>query len=795
MRHVSLYIADQPVARLDVAATGQGSPVSDYSLSDPVEQSLRLSSVSEEFTVPANADIRQALGFPEDPNAIPLIGTSSRITAEVRADGEPIIAGLLQFLGATYQNEQLYYRLKIKGDNSVWAEELSSRRLLNIDLYAFTHPWTQQHQEATELPSPTRPYVYPLIQTHTLGKYYVHAAFTANAGASTEFQIRGAVYPNDFTGFDIELFGFETDRYNAQFSSYTVQSLFDGVNSRVIVNGLAFNGDYGAVREFGYIRIVKDAGIRIRTTDRYPAIRVSYLLERLFNDIGYRLSSRYNAQILSKKYLHYHQNAGWLGQQQLVEFMRFRVGVTGDKFIPQQTQINPQDYVFEFDDTNADGYFDNGLFFNVENHHYEPRIGFRQNFHFAFAFQTSAPCQLSFIVESDILGPIKSIANQSYSTAGTYTVRTTLNNFDPIAAGDRIKVIVRTISNPDPIRFIAGSCFFYNEVRYEPRPEGSDRYLVEHLPDVSQLEFLRAILDKEGLEVMTDVYTKTVYIESYDDLVDRSHLVDWRSKTVTSQPILTERIQEEMPKGLWYKYAFDENDKDAIALRDGFNIEYGSLKLDFNSPFKGAAYQEVTNELFAATHQGIPAQIGFQTTPVARIVTAEYNQKHLPRMLYYDGLTTLGNTESWTQGATTRNTAPLPLFTLDLQDATWSEHYADGLNTQGLAFRNFRTRYQEQQRNEQLRLYLLLTPTDIAHFNILDDDLKRDFRAVYLIQTRFGAVRCRLHKIEAYDSTGRNPVTRCTFIPLQFPAYQYAYQGAGGNDGEDQISTPTDGGG
>lgn len=795
MRHVSLYIADEPVARLDVAATGQGSPVSDYSLSDPVDQSLRMSSVSEEFTVPANADMRRALGFPEDPNSILPISTNSRVTAEVRADGEPIISGLLQFLGATYENEQLYYRLKIKGDNSVWAEQLSTKRLLNMDLYAFTHPWTQAHQEASETPSAGLPYIYPLIQTHTLGKYYVHAAFSANAGASTEFQIRGAVYPSDFTGFAIELFGFETDNYNAQFTNYTVQSLFDGINSRITVNGLAFNGDYGVVREYGYLRIVKDTGIRVRTTDRYPAIRISYLLERLFNDIGFRLSSRYNAQILSKKYLHYFQNAGWLGQQQLVEFMRFRVGIREDKFIPQQTQVNPQDFTFEFDDTETDGYFDNGLFFNTQTHRYVPSIAFRQNFHFTFAFEVSAACQMSFIVESDTLGPIKSIANQSYSAPGTYTVRTTLNNFDPIAAGDGIRVVIRTITNPAPIRFLAGSCFFYNEVRYEPRPEGSDRYLVEHLPDVSQLEFLRAILDKEGLEVMTDVYTKTVYIEPYDDLVDRNHLVDWRSKTVTSQPILTERIQEELPKGLWYKYAFDENDKDSVALRDDFNIEYGSLKLDFHSSFKGTEYDEVTNELFAATHQGIPTQIGFRTTPVARIVTTEYDQKHLSRMLYYDGLTTLGSTESWIQGATTRNTAPLPLFTLDQQGINWSEHYADGVNTQGLAFRNFRTRYQELQHNEQIRLYLLLTPTDIAHFNIIDDTLKRDYRAVYLIQTQFGAVRCRLSKIEAYDNTGRNPVTRCIFIPLQFPAYQYAYQGAGGNDGDDQVTGPIDGGG
>lgn len=792
MKDVLLYIADKPVARLQ---DGVASPTSDYSLSNPAQQGERMSSISEEFTVFATPALRRALGFPEDLNAAQPVGIASRVLAEIRSNGEPVMTGLLLFLGATTTADTLFYRFKIKGDNSVWAEQLAAKRLLNLDLYAFTHPWTQQQQEAAELPSPSRPYIYPLIQTHTLGKYYVHAAFTANAGASTEFQIRGALYPADFSGHEIEIFGFATDRYNATFGNYIVQSLFDGVNSRIIVNGLAFNGDYGVVREYGYLRIIKDTGIRVRTTDRYPAIRISYLLQRLFNDIGYRLQSRYNEQVLAQKYLHHNQNAGWLGQQQLVRFMQFKVGIQQDVFIPQQTQVNPQDFTFPFDDTSSDGYFDNGLFFDTATHHYQPRIAFRQNFHFAFAFEVTAPCQLSFIVQSDALGPIKSIANQSYSTAGTYTVRTTLNNFDPIAAGDGIRVIIRTVTNPAPIRFLAGSCFLYNEVRYEPRPEGSDRYLLEHLPDVSQLDFLLAILDKEGLEVMTDTHSRTVYLEPSDEIIERNNVQDWTGKTVTSQPVITEPILEQLPKGLWYKYAFDENDKDSVLLRDNFNIEYGSLKLDFASPFKSNEYQEVSNELFAATHQGIPTQIGFTNTPVARIVTLNHDDKHLPRILYYAGKTTLSPAESWTQGSQQRTDAPIPLFTLDQEGAQWSEHYADGLNTQGLAFRNFRTRFQELQHNQQIRIHLHLTPSDIAHFNIIDDDLRKDYRAVYLIQTPHAIVRCRLVKIQAYDNTGRNPVTEAFFIPLQYPAYAYSYQGTGGNDGQDQIGTPPDGGG
>ena len=300
------------------------------------------------------------------------------IIGELKENGETIISGLIKFKGTIIDNQKVYYQLSIVGDSAIWASELNDKKLRHLDLYQYTHAWTQVNQEASEIPS-SLPYVYPLINTD-LGRFYVHEA-ALGIGTSVRMIIKGAIYINDFTSQSITVSGFESGEYNKEFQSgnYTVENLYNGTDSRITLLNTTFQA-FNFVAETGYIQINKSSGIRVRTTDRYPMIRESFLIEKVFNSIGYRVESNYLNNVLSKKYTVHEANKGWQGQQRFKDFAAFRVGIIEDVVF----DASPNgfiDYTFPFDNKTFGSHFDNGNFFDANDYHYKPKIATKQDFH------------------------------------------------------------------------------------------------------------------------------------------------------------------------------------------------------------------------------------------------------------------------------------------------------------------------------------------------------------------------------------------------------------------------------
>lgn len=784
MKQYSLHINNVLVATLDPSKANVSA---DYELMDASSLLDRKSNRTQQFLSPATSLLQQELGFPENYNSVDAANQSKPIVGELKEDGETIISGRIKYHGSTIEGLDTYYRLSMVGDNNVWAYTLSQKRLRHLDLYDQTHTWTQANQEASETNDSNKVYCYPLVQTKNIGKFYVHGAWSQSGGSSTEFQIKGEIFSSDFTGYSIECFEFETSDYNNTFSSYTVQNLFDGTNSRIIVNGLAFNGNYGAIRETGYIRIVKSTGVRIRTTDRYPILRISSLIERIFNSIGYRVKSDYNDHILSKKWLAYEMNLGWDGQNRFKDFALFKAGIIEDKAVFANTSGSFIDYDFYFDDTENLTHFDNAQYFDTSTYTYSPKIAYRQNFQMAFAIEVQGNATLSFFIQSTTLGPLTSIVNQSYTT-GTHLVKTTANNWNIINETDSVKVVVRVIYADNDVWFRKGNCFFYNEIRFEPKKEGDNIYLVQHLPDISQLDFFKAIVQSEGLMIMTDTNTKTVYFENYDNFIDRNNIVDWTHKTDTSKKIEDNPILENPPAGLLFQWLEDESDVDTKAMKVDFNIIYGSNKIDYTSQFKSLNYDEYSNDLLAPSYSSVPTALGFNQTKVTRIITENNTDIHAARILVYDGSINLQSGESWTQGNNTRTIAPLVYFQDDANENDNSQHYEDGLNTIGLTKRNFGTIQKEINESRLISLYQVLNAYDIAQFVNIDDELKRDFRAAFLIRTLHGKYLCRLVKIENYNPDDAS--TKCNFIKLTDQVYKYIHPSSSNGGGGGSLPEP-----
>lgn len=765
MKQYTLHIKDQLVATLDPSRSGVSA---DYEIMDASSLSDRKSNRTQQLLSPATDLLQQMLGFPENYSSIDAINQNQLIIGELKEDGETIISGKIKYHGATIEGLNTFYRLSIIGDNNVWAYQLSNKRLRHLDLYDETHAWTQANQEASESNNTNKTYCYPLIQTKNLGKFHVHSAWSQNNDANTEFQIKGNIYPNDFIGSSIELLDFEHSDYNKTFSSssYTVQNLFDGVNSRIIINGLAFNGDYGDVRDVGYIRIVKSSGIKIRTTDRYPVLRVSTLIEKIFNSAGYHIQSNYNANVLSKLWFAYEMNYGWAGQRRFKDFALFRAGNIVDKTITFLFTQNKE--VVPLDDTDSLKNFDNGNFFNKEEFSYQPKIIFKQKFYAALSFDLNTDSVISFFIESVNWGVLASSNNQSYA-AGFNTVSFNTLAFTLIDVTDEITIKARVhpsnlIALVPELSFRKGNCAFYNEIRFEPKKEGENIYLVQHLPDISQLDLVRSIIQSHGLMIMTDTNTKTIYIENYDNFIDRTKIVDWRDRTDISKKIEDDPILKNPPAGILFKWVEDDNDVDTTVLKTKFDIVYGSHKVDYASQFKSLKYDEYTNDLLAASYSSTAVSIGINKTKVTRIITENNSDIHVARCLHYDGPVSLQSGESWMQGTNTRITAPLATFQDDTNSNNHSLHYENGLFTIGLVDRNFGTLQKEINESRLITIYLRLNAFDIAQFVNIDNELKRDFRSVFLIKNLHGEYLCRLVKIGNYNKD--NASTKCSFIPL-----------------------------
>ena len=94
--------------------------------------------------------------------------------------------------------------------------------------------------------------------------------------------------------------------------------------------------------------------------------------------------------------------------------------------------------------------------------------------------------------------------------------------------------------------------------------------------------------------------------------------------------------------------------------------------------------------------------------------------------------------------------------------------------------KNFGTIQREINESRLISLYLLLDAYDIAQFVNIDDDLKRDFRAAFLIRTLHGKYLCRLVKIENYIPD--NASVKCFFIQLTDQVYKYIYSSSGGGN-------------
>jgi hypothetical protein len=764
--NTQLYINNQPLSiskDVEILLT--------YSVIDIDNIEERYDAASYLMNIEATEEVRKAFNFPDYITNQDAIRLSKSYTAKVINQGNTLIDGLVKFSKVIMQGNKLFYEFYIVGSNNVWANELRDKRLRNLDLWEYSHEWTQSNQENAETPMSPKPYVYPLINGK-VGIFYVHD-IELHSPNKPSFLIKGEVYPSDFSGKDITLFNFAEDDYNTTSNSYTVENNYDGNgNSRIIVHHLSFIpfDDY----PYGYIEIV-GGNSRLRATDRFPMLRISDILAHIFRGIGYNLKSFFTDNILSKKYTIYEYFSGHEGQLRFQENFKFRSGIIEDKTISNPT-VSTAEYKVEFDNTDYQINFDPTSSFDASLFAYAPKITVVQAFYFALRFEVLESSNLQFfVVVEDNLGN-KSYQNGvalTFYPVGTYAIQTETFSYIEVPTTSKVYVIARFFSSAGTVTFLKGNCRFENRPRFTPVSEGDMIHLMQFLPDWSQLEYVGAIIKHFQLVIMTDKQTRTVYIEDYDHFYDREMILDWSDKIDTNLPIEYYEIEKEN-KSTLYKYKDDDNDSQLKFLKDTFNTNVGSEEVANDSLFKNGDIETIEFD-FAPTIMSEAENIGITEMKIPLFNLTEFGISHEVRILHYDNLQDLA-TDTLQQGSTTRTDIPHAFFYDDINENYNSLSFADEPNTIGLITKHFKPFLNEQQQGEMIKVFLTLSVADVAGFTNISD-LKKDFRSLILLQLRNEKILFRLNSINQFDPT-QTAATECELVqmlPSRFlPTYSIA---------------------
>lgn len=749
-----LYINNQPLSLSKSVET-----LIDYYVIDIRNINERFDASSYLITIEATEEVRRVFRFPDNITTQDAIRLSKNYTAKLLSSNT-LIAGKIKFANVKVQMNKILYEFHIVGGNGSWANDLIDKKLRSLDLWEYSHDWTQANQENAEIPNATKLYVYPLINNGQLGIFYVHniELYTGNKPA---FLVKGEIFSTDFTGKTLSLFGFNDSSYNNETTSFTVQNNYNGNGiSRIIINDF----DYVPFNDepYGYIKI-KGGNSRVRTTDRYPIIRVSDIINRIFRGIGYNLKSSFVDNILSKKYTAYEQFSGFAGQLRFQENFKFRAGIIEDKVVINQI-VSTNEYKIAFDNTDYQINFDNTNSFDKSTNSYKPRVLINQSFYFALRFTVAQSMQLQFFVVIEDAAGSKSyqngIALTTYTT-GTHEVETLTFSYVNIPTSSKAYVIVRYFNSSGTITFLKGNCRFENRIRFTPKSEGDSIHLMQFLPDWSQLKYVSAIIKHFQLIVMTDVESRTVYIEDYDRFYDRNSIVDWSDKIDASQFYEIFEDIEDKGNSTIYKYKTDDADTELKYLKDIFNANYGSVEVANNSLFKTVEADEIEFD-FSPTYMDTISKIGISEIKLPKIALNNFGDNEV-RILHYDGLKQLSN-DTWLQGGTIRTNIPYAFFYDDVNENYNSLHFDDNPNCVGLITKHFKPFLEEQQKSKMLRAYLNLSISDIAGFSSITD-LKKDFRSVFLLKLRNEKGLFRLNKINQFDPNNIS-VTECEFVKL-----------------------------
>lgn len=546
-----------------------------------------------------------------------------------------------------------------------------------------------------------------------------------------------------------------------------------------------------------------DTGAEVIDEDRIPAVKVWAVMQKIYNTIGYKVSSTFcNLAAFSKWFMTPRDPDQYT--QEFCDDKLFRASGT-----ESVSQVIPNDgnpttlllfsgannETFPFDDDSTDPNFDAAEAVAVEGNFNPSTYKFTASADMWCRFKVSLDCLFQFSEDfDDVTGTFKvdimhegvSVASDTDSgfsfTPGEFKYECILkadSKFIYLSDGDEVLIkitVTGTATNSGPgsegVVFAvrdSDDTWFKNQMIRRPG-RGYDWTTETLLPDITQMDFLKWVFHIFHFQVATNPRERTVYIEPFGDFFDQAP-VNWSGKLDLSRGVVIKG--KDIPSYINYRMRIDGNDSQIINYFTEVKLSNGN-----------GDTKENANELFADTMLDYCREIGLNTTQIPKLWNKKEAYPEVPeqsmnfatRLLYYDGQTALPSGETWTFEGAVKTT--YPKFSV-YNFATF------------ITYRN--TLHRIMNNAQRLTVYVRLSAVDVN--NLSGAITGKDFRSKVYLDDSFYKGRYIISSIDGYrdDQTQQVELIQSRQLATGISTRQVQITGEGATGGGGGGSTATSG--
>ena len=522
--------------------------------------------------------------------------------------------------------------------------------------------------------------------------------------------------------------------------------------------------------------------------DRFPSIRVSEYLKRMFSDQGFRIESDFvDSDFFDRLFMAFSgKNYDEVLSEEFRTLRLFRASFDG----AQVTKVgNGQSKVVVFNNDSTGGNFDNGGFYTETTGVYTVDTFSAQEF--IFNFDYTIDIKTTFLVElfgaplpgfpntSTALGvddfSQTSVSIQRNNGSGWFTIETATNvtpsdnlstGFLDVEPNQMFRCVVTTAPAITVVTEEGGvgnqtttvtreyttnitdtnAVLFYNNVqRYYT--VGATIDLNNFIPDLNQLDLFTDLRDYFNWHIVTDFDRRIVYIEPRDDFF-RGEALDYSGKLNLDKGIVVGFMGANLSKSLTLKYVDDTNDVQLEKFKADNERSFGSETIGILHVGAKEGESFKSTKVTAATIMNSSLGINLLNTEIPTLLDSFEDPKlrtsYIPRILYYAGVQPTNDGDSWDWSGTTRTDYPKLTF----GDVTSSGSPLLRFNDQGTIglFQTYhRNTYNTINNSRIVTAEFLLSAADVESF---------DFRNPIFTDIQGEVTYYHVNKISNYDPLG-----------------------------------------
>ena len=720
-----------------------------YSISEVTEIENRLNPTTSTIKIPGTKRNCKIFGYPEVLDTSGFKGQKTLLTGSISVDGTEIIIGLVNLKNVNRSGEKLEFEISIIGNSGEWVSVMKDADLKGIALGG-THDKTEANINASL--AGDQVYIYPLVNFGFTGGQLKIGKVEDDGNGKAKFIIDGT---NTVYGLRTNIAAGDLI-YGVSFSlaSYNKPHAIVSANTWEIVTETMFVGDSS-----GKIRTKGKSDVRVE--DRPLALSVYEVFNFLFESAGYQVVSTFTESTFFKRLF----------------------------FLPGKEK---QDDDFTDDNSGSLGLlaeYYNASFFSLYPFPFDIVVS-DPGSHFTTPSRFTA--DKAMLVNFRTVFRIKALGSEEVSARILYTVNGSITyHANRVTEWQTLDEDYQTIEQEAELRLQTGDYVEVQLILDDTRPlyvspdetlfeatvtdaiiKGSSIVPGDHLPDIKQLDFIKAIRHLFNLYFFTDVNMRKVYIEPRDTFFVEDQYIDLSEKLDIGKEVIFEELGSDVNKKLIFGYKKDSGDWGIGNWEKEAKRSYSRYETILLNRFS-KDQKEILNTLFAATLMDTFDCIGLNQSKVPTIWKEpedsdgipEKLDEYEPRILYFAGETTLQAGEAWNFEGTDMGLT-YPLF------ASWygsanqnSLMFDDRSRDREMFTRYYANHVRTLNESRKITAYFNLKPSDIQPFITPDDSgtIIKDYRSKVLFLHRGVNIHARIESISDFRA-GAEQTTKVILI-------------------------------